>query len=101
MADGRKLLHEVGEAFRFMAVKLHREGVAVPTIARSCEVGTKAVYKWLKRAESDGLESLRSTKAPGPAPILSERQFEKLKMAIRKPGSELGYSTDLWSGPLL
>ena len=99
MRDGRRLSHEVSEAYRFIAVKLHKEGVAIPTIARSCTVGNHAVYKWIKKSKSNGIESLKSTKAPGPEPIICQSQFEKLKKLLRIPAMRIGYPTDLWSGP--
>lgn len=39
------------------------------------------------------------TKSPGPDFHLTEKQCKKLLSFVRKPASELGYSTDLWSGP--
>lgn len=97
--DGRKLSHEVSETYRFMAIKLFQKGVDVPTIAASCGVGKQAVYKWIQIAKNYGIEKLRSTKAIGPEPEIDKQQFEDLKNILRIPATELGYSTDLWSGP--
>jgi transposase len=82
-----------------MAIKLNKAGVAVPTIAKSCSVGKQAVYKWIKKSKTEGLKSLKSTKAPGPEPALEIEQYVKLKNLLRMPASEIGYATDLWSGP--
>jgi len=97
--DGRSLAHRALEAFRFAAVKLRRKGVAVTTIAESFGVTTEAVYIWLKKARTQGLASLRSTKAAGPEPALTPEQFAELVKSLRRPATELGYATDLWSGP--
>lgn len=98
MSDGRSLDHATLESFRFAAVKLSKRRVSVETIAESFGVTTEAVYIWLKRARTQGLRSLQSSKAPGPEPKLSRRHFEQLLKWLRCPASELGYATDLWSG---
>lgn len=47
------------------------------------------------------LRDLKSSKATGREPALSEEQFSELLRAIRRPATKLGYPTDLWSGPRL
>lgn len=101
MKDGRALDHQTLEGYRFAAVKLRKRNVPVTTIAESFGVTTEAVYIWLKRARTEGLRSLKATKAPGPEPALSQQQFSALLSAIRRPATKLGYATDLWSGPRL
>lgn len=71
------------------------------TIAESFGVTTEAVYIWLKKARTNGVKSLKSRKAPGPEPELDEKKFSALLKAIRRPASNFGYATDLWSGPRL
>jgi transposase len=97
--DGRSLSHDVLETFRLAAVRLHRQGVKVTTIAASFGVTTEAVYIWLKKARTQGLQSLRATTSLGPEPRLIAEQFSALTKMLRKPATKLGYSTDLWSGP--
>jgi transposase len=97
--DGRKISHEVLEHFRFSAIKLHRKNIPVDDIADSFGVTRQAVYRWLNKENETGKRSLKSTKAPGPDFHLTENQLIKLLSLIRRPASELGYSTDLWSGP--
>jgi len=99
MRDGRSIDHATLEVLRFAAVRLRKRGVAVETIADSLGVTSEAVYIWLKRARTQGLASLKSTKAPGPKPKLNARQFDALLKLLRRPATELHYSTDLWSGP--
>lgn len=101
MKDGRALDHTTLEGFRFAAVKLSKRNVPVATIAESFGVTSEAVYIWLKRARTDGVKSLRASKALGPEPALGEKQFSTLLKALRHPASEFGYPTDLWSGPRL
>lgn len=97
--DGRTISHEVLEHFRFSAIKLHCKNIHVNDIADSFGVTRQAVYRWIKKEDEEGKHGLKSTKAPGPNFHLTEKQFKKLLSFIRGPASELGYSTDLWSGP--
>ena len=97
--DGRAISHEVLEHFRFSAIKLHQKNISVDDIADSFKVTRQAVYRWLNKAKATGKHSLKSTKSPGPDFYLTENQLKKLLLLLRRPASELGYSTDLWSGP--
>lgn len=99
LMDGRTISHEVLEHFRFSAIKLHRKNIPVDDIADSFGVTRQAVYRWLNKEKETGKRSLKSTKSPGPDSYLTENQFKKILSLIRRPASELGYSTDLWSGP--
>ncbi len=97
--DGRAISHEVLEHFRFSAINLHRKDIHVNDIADSFGVTRQAVYRWINKRRESGKHSLKSTKSPGPDFHLTEKQFKALLSCIRKPASELGYATDLWSGP--
>jgi transposase len=97
--DGRALSHEVLETYRFAAIKLKKSGVEVNVIANSFDVTERAVYRWLNKSKTTGLKSLKSSKATGPESHLSDNALSTLCKLIRKPATELGYSTDLWSGP--
>lgn len=97
--DGRSIEHNVLESYRFAAVKLRRSGVHPDIIAKSFGVTRQAVYQWLQRAKKEGRNSLKSTKAFGPEPHLTQKQHLALCALLRQPATELGYSTDLWAGP--
>jgi transposase len=97
--DGRALDHGTLEGFRLAAVRLRKGGVSVLTIAESFGITTEAVYGWLKKERIGGIKSLRSTKASGPEPALTGAEFAALMKWLRRPATELGYATDLWSGP--
>lgn len=99
MPDGRKLPHDVLEAYRLSAINLHREGVSVPVLAKSFGVGRQAVYKWLQKFKQQGRKSLHATVGNGRPPILNESYFSELKALLKRPATKLGYTTDLWSGP--
>jgi len=97
--DGRSIPHATLESLRYAAIKLRKEGVRVDVIAKSFQVTPKAVYEWIQRYNAGGADALKLHKAPGPAPLLNAKQFEELVALLRHPATELGYATDLWSGP--
>jgi len=97
--DGRALSHEVSEHCRFSAINLHQKNIPVNVIAASLGVTRQAVYRWIRNEKVHGKCSLKSTKSPGRDFYLTEKQIKKLLSFIKRPASDLGYSTDLWSGP--
>lgn len=101
MHDGRTLSHEVLEAARFTAIELSKNNVPVAVIAKSVQVGWRTVYKWIAKEAADGIESLRSSKAPGPEPKLKEKQVADLLACISQPATKHGFKTELWTGPRL
>ncbi len=100
-ADGRTYSHQTLEAYRFVAIKLFQQKVEVKVIANSFGVTPQVVYQWIRRHSSQGISGLKSQKALGPEPRLAQKQFARLLKLLRKPATESGYSTDLWSGPRL
>jgi len=98
-SDGRAISHEVLETYRFAAIKLKKSGVQINVIADSFNVTERAVYRWIKKSKTEGKNSLKASKSTGPESFLSEEQLSELCKLLRKPATELGYSTDLWSGP--
>ena len=97
--DGRTIPHDVLEHLRLSAVRLRGEGVPAGAIARSFGVKEQTVHQWNSKAQVRGVPALKATKTTGPPPALTEEEFRELLKVLRKPASELGYSTDLWSGP--
>lgn len=97
--DGRSLSHEVLETYRFAAIKLNKSGVSINVISKSFNVTERAVYRWLRKSKFEGKASLKSTKGTGRESELSEEDLSELCKLLRKPATNLGYSTDLWSGP--
>lgn len=96
--DGRSISHEVLETYRFAAIKLKKSGVPINVISNSFSMTERAVYRWLRKSKVEGKSSLKSTKATGRESNLSENQLSDLCKFLRKPATEVGYSTDLWSG---
>ena len=101
MIDGRTIPHQDLETMRFAALKLRSKGVAPQIIADSFGVCVGAVYNWSHKAKVHGEKALFSTKTPGAPPAITKEQFTEILSSLRKPASEFGYDTDLWSGPRL
>ena|GEM_PF-283942 len=99
--NGLTIPHQTLEHLRFAAIKLRRDGVSAAKIASAFGIATQTVYNWSNIKKSHGAKALKSRKTPGAPPALSEEQFNEILAAIRRPASELGYATDLWTGPRL
>ena len=97
--DGRTIPHPELERIRLSAVRLRREGVSAAVIARSFGVREQTVHQWNSKAKTKGMGALRAIRTTGAPPALSEAECKELLKALRKPASDLGYATDLWSGP--
>lgn len=97
--DGRCLPHEVLETYRLAAVNLYESNVEIEVIAKSFGVTLQAVYRWMRKFRKQGIKSLKSTTGCGVEPRLNEKQFQELIQCLRKRATQLGYATDLWSGP--
>lgn len=97
--DGRCLPHEVLEKYRLAAINLYESNVEIEVIAKSFGVTVQAVYRWMRKFRKQGIKSLKSTTGCGVAPRLNEKQFQELIQCLRQRATQLGYATDLWSGP--
>ena len=97
--DGRCLPHDVLEGYRLAAVNLYKSKVDIKVIAGSFGVTVQAVYKWIWKFQEKGIKGLKSTVAHGVTPQLDEEQFKELIRCLRRRATQLGYATDLWSGP--
>jgi transposase len=91
--------HEVQQTRRLAAIELRKNGVKPAVIAASFGVAVQTVYNWVSKAKRFGPDALKSTKATGAPSALTQPQIQDLKTCLRRPASELGYATDLWSGP--
>jgi transposase len=67
-------------------------------IAREYGVHPSNVCRWEKRVREGGLDALRSTKAKGNPPRLTDEQRERLRGMLLEGAVAHGYETDLWTG---
>ena len=84
---------------RFTAIRMVKRRIRVEDIAFSMRLNRSTVFGWMKRFRQSGLESLRSTKAPGARPKLKAPQFLKLIRTLHEPATRWGFWSDLWTGP--
>lgn len=96
--DGRAISHDVLESYRFAAISLNKEGVHPNIIAKSFGVTRQAVYRWFRNYDDEGPIGIQSSTGKGRQPHLAEEQLLELCRLLRQPASNLGYTTDLWSG---
>ena len=95
--DGRQLSHEVLEQYRFRAIELREKGWRVKEIAESFGLHPDAVSRWFVHYRRKGKTALKSTKAPGPKPKLSQKQLTDLVECLKKDALNFGFETPLWN----
>jgi len=94
--DGRKIPRDAMEYMRMQSVRLFKEGKTADEIAEFFGVTIDAVYKWKRKHKEKGITGLKSKKAPGAAPKLSEREQILLYELIKQPADTYGFPTQLW-----
>jgi transposase len=77
------------------------EGQRVVELAGQVDVTRGSVNRWLQWYEADGVDGLRTKKAPGAARKLSKEQEAELVDLIRGSPLAAGFSTGLWTGPMV
>ncbi len=69
--------------------------------ARIYEHSPRSVYNWVHRLSTSGLAGLSEGERPGRPRRLSLSQEQKLYKDLLLSPRELGYSQNIWDGPLL
>lgn len=96
--DGRKLSHEQSEYIRIQAVKAVRNDNKSPEeVIKTFGLHRANIYKWLKKYDEGGFASLKSNKAVGPAPKLTEKQINILVRLLYKNPLQLKFEYALWT----
>jgi len=96
--DGRTLSHETLERIRLMAVRRVHDGERPSDVMRSYGLCRTTIYKWLRAARRRGESALRSRKASGPKPKLSDRQKRQVFRWINgKDPRQFGFDFGLWT----
>jgi transposase len=78
------------------SIKLFDKGKKADEIAEFFGVTVDAVYKWKRKHKERGITGLKSKKAPGASPKLSEREQKKLCELLKQPADTYGFPTQLW-----
>ena len=95
--DGRELSHEILEHYRFRAIELHKSGEKVKDIAKFFGIHIGSVSRWLTMYRRGGKKALKSRKAPGPKTKLTTEEKKLIIKLIKKPATEYGFETPLWT----
>ena len=96
--DGRQLSHEVSEHLRITAVRRVKEGESPSAVMAGMGLCRTTIYKWLRAEAKGGEEALKSRKAPGPAPKLTDKQKQQVRTWIcGKDPRQYGFDFGLWT----
>lgn len=94
---GRQLSHEVLEQFRYRAIELREKKWKVNQIAEAFGVNRRAVTRWFTCYRLHGKRALKSKKAKGPEPKLSQEDRKNILGIIKNPAIDYGFETALWT----
>jgi transposase len=86
---------------RATAVRRYIEGMAVIGVSAQLGVTRGSINRWLQWFQAQGTEGLRTKKPPGGSPLLTDEQYERLISLIEGGPVAAGFSTGLWTGPMI
>lgn len=73
------------EQIRLQALLLVKNGLSPAKVAEDFSVHRSTVHRWIKRAEKEGLFSLKCKSGRGVKSFLTAEQFSELKRALSEP----------------
>lgn len=98
VTDGRRVKHETLEWMRMRAVEaVIKEKQSPETVIGWFKLHRTVIYKWLRMFRHGGWEALRSTRAPGPEPKLTQREKQRLGKLLMKNPMQLHFDFGLWT----
>lgn len=86
---------------RAKAVTAYLSGETVIALSKQLGVTRGSINRWLQWFERSGTDGLRSRKAPGAAPRLTQAQRDELAGVIEKGPQAAGFSSGMWTGPMV
>lgn len=96
--DNRSLDHATLEHLRKLAVQRVLKGEKPSEVAKALGFYRTSIYRWIRAYHKDGEAALKSTKAKGPQPKLTEKQKQKvLKWIVGKDPRQYGFDFGLWT----
>jgi transposase len=96
--DGRTIDHTTLEWIRIKAVKDVLQAKKSPEVVmQGLGLHRTNIYKWLRQHKEGGWAALRSSKAVGPTPILTEREERTLKKMLMKNPMQFSFHFGLWT----
>ncbi len=101
LLQGAQARGDLDEWRRARAVRRYIDGKKVTVVMEEVGVCRSAVNTWLRWYETKGAEGLRSRKAPGAAPRLSESQRAELTALVEAGPQAAGFTSGMWTGPMI
>lgn len=99
---GKEIMSSSDESrfyFRVFAVNMVLSGCSASQIGELAGVSKAAVTGWVKTADEQGFEALRTRQRSGRPPKLTEEQLEQIDAAIQSDPRDYGFK--VWDGPSL
>ena len=87
------------ERRRRRAVQAVREGSSVAEVARVLGVTDRSVRRWVAAERGEAEAGLAARPHPGPKPRMNASQARQVLSWLKKPPSEFGFATELWTAP--
>ena len=96
LAQGQAIMSSSDESkylFRVFAVNMVLSGTPASKVGASAGVTKAAVTSWVKIADEQGFEALKTKKQPGRSCKLSEEQKKIIDFALQASPKDSGYIT--------
>jgi transposase len=96
--DGRSLPRQTQEYIRRTAVERVRDGEKPSEVIKSFGLCRTTIYRWLRQEAEGGEDALRSRKATGRPPVLTDRQKQQVvRWVVGKDPRQYGFDFGLWT----
>lgn len=84
---------------RVFAVNMVLDGKSAAEVSKLAGVSKRTVTKWVKLADEQGFDALRTDPKPGRPSRLSDEQLQEIDKAVQGNASDCGFK--VWDGPSL
>lgn len=84
---------------RVFAVNMVLDGKSAAEVSKLAGVSKRTVTKWVKLADEQGFDALRTDPKPGRPSRLSDEQLQEIDKAVQGSASDCGFK--VWDGPSL
>lgn len=104
LEQGKKIMMNSDSAdskynFRVFSVNLVLSGMSAAEVAETAGVTRSTVSNWVKTADEQGFDALKTVKPSGRRPKLNKTQREEIAAILQKKTDDYGYK--VWDGPSL
>lgn len=103
LAEGQQIVHSTSDAkyrHKVEMVNLVLSGLTPSYLSTYCGNSKRAITLWVKIADEQGFEALKTKKIPGRPPKLTKGQKMEIR-AILEEDDPKKYGQNVWDGPSL